>query len=141
MLADGRLATKMSTSVGEPLHKIRRLRLVEEEPISYITLYLPIRFFPDFTRTDLEGQHFGRLLEYKSGMAIVRGEEVIECIQADRFRSELLRVPVGSPLLVVETTALFSSGEVAEFSRAYHRADRSQLIRSVGVEQLHSRSW
>lgn len=141
VIADRRLAAKMSTVVGEQLHKIRRVRLVEEEPISYITLYLPVRFFPSFTQTELEGDQFARLLEYKSGLEAVRGEEVIEAIQADRFRSELLHVPVGSPLLVVESTAFLSSGEVVEFSRAYHRADRSQLIRRVGVEQLHSRSW
>ena len=139
--ADRRLASKMFTVGQEPLHKIRRVRLVDGEPISYITLYLPVRFFPDFTRTELDGAHFGRLLEYKSGLAAVRGEEVIEAILADRFRSELLHVPVGSPLLVVESTAFLLSGEVVEFSRAYHRADRSHLIRGVGVEQLHSRTW
>lgn len=139
--ADRRLATKMSVPVGEPLHKIRCLRLVQEEPISYITLYLPCRFFPDFTRTELESQHFAAMLEYKSGLSAVRGEEVIECIQADRFRAELLHLPVGSPLLVVESIAYLSSGEVMEFSRAYHGADRSRLIRTVKGEQLHSRGW
>ena len=139
--ADRRLATKMSAAVGEPLHKIRRVRYVEEEPISYITLYLPTRFLSDFTRTELESHHFGALLEYKSGLRVARGEEVIECILADHFRSELLHVPVGSPLLVVESTAYLSSGEVMEFSRAYHRADRSRLVRTVGGEQLHSKGW
>jgi len=139
--ADRRLATKMSTNVGEPLHKIRRLRLVEDEPISYITLYLPLRFFPEFTRAELDSEHFRRVIEYKSGLVASRGEETIECIQADRFRSELLRVPVGSPLLVVESIAYLSSGEVMEFSRAYHRADRSRLTRSIGGEQLHSKNW
>jgi GntR family transcriptional regulator len=139
--ADRRLARKMALPVGEPLHKIRRIRFVEDEPISYITLYLPTRFFADFTHTELDSQHFGKLLAYKSGLVAAMGEEVLECIQADHFRSELLRVPVGSPLLVVESTAHLSSGEVMEFSRAYHRADRSRLIRTVGAEQLHSRGW
>lgn len=139
--ADRRLAKKMSVPVGEALHKVRRLRVFQGEPISYITLYLPVRFFPEFTQTDLDAEQFLRLLEYKSGLRATHGEEVIECIQADRFRSELLHVPVGSPLLVVESTAYLSSGEVMEFSRAYHRSDRSRLIRSVGGEQLHSRSW
>ncbi|MHB0870536.1 MAG: GntR family transcriptional regulator [Chloroflexota bacterium] len=141
VVADRRLAAKMSTTVGEPLHKVRRLRLVDDEPISYITLYLPLRLFPEFTRTELESEHFRRLVEYRSGLVVTRGEEVIEAIQADRFRSELLHVPVGSPLLVVESIAYLNSGEVVEFSRAYHRADRSRLTRSVGGEQLHSKNW
>ena len=141
VLADKRLAAKMAVPVGEPLHKIRRLRTRLGEPVSYMTIYLPARFFPDLTRVELESEQFWKMLEYRSGLTPIRGEEVIECIQADRFRSELLLVPVGSPLLVVEATGYLTSGEVLEFSRAYHRADRSRLVRGVAGSQLHSRGW
>lgn len=141
VVADKRLASKMAVPVGEALHKVRRVRTTQGEPISYMTIYLPARFFPDLTPVELESEQFWQMLDYRSGLSPTRGEEVIECIQADRFRSDLLQVPVGSPLLVVEATAFLASGEVLEFSRAYHRADRSRLIRKVEGTQLHSRGW
>lgn len=141
VVADRRLAGKLQVLQGEPLHKIRRLRLLEEVPISYITLYLPTRLFPEFTRTELESPFFRQLMECKSGLRPCRGDEIIECIEADEFRSDLLQVPVGTPLLVVESITYLPSGEVTEFSRAYHRADRSRLVRSVSGDQVYSRRW
>jgi DNA-binding GntR family transcriptional regulator len=139
--ADPWQAGKLGVTAGEPVYRIRRVRLVEEEPISYITLFLLPRHFPEFTRPEMESDSFSQLLAYKTGLAPERGEETIECIQADAFRSDILRVPVGTSLLVVETRAFLSSGEVMEFSRAYHRADRTQLTREVSGSQLHASNW
>lgn len=139
--ANRRLAGKQVAQLGELVHKIRRLRLLREEPISYITSYLPVRLFPTLTPAETESVQFHRQLEERTGLIPQRGDEMIECIEADRFRSQLLRVPVGAPLLVVESVSYLASGEVMEFSRAYHRADRSRLVRPVMAEQLHSRGW
>ena len=139
--ADPWQADRLRVEAGEPLHRIRRVRLVEEEPIAYLTLFLPVRLFPGFTRTELDSENLSQLIASKSGMAIINGEETIQCIQADSFRSNVLKIPVGSPLLVVETISYLASGEVRDFSRAYHRADRTQLTRIVSGSQLHSSNW
>ncbi len=139
--ADPWQAGKLCVVEGEPVYRIRRVRLVEDEPISYITLFFLPQLFPEFTTTELESENFFQLLAYKSGLTPERGEETIESIQADSFRSDILRVPVGTSLLVVETRAFLSSGEVMEFSRAYHRADRTQLTREVSGSHLHTSNW
>ncbi|HEX2987466.1 MAG TPA: GntR family transcriptional regulator [Chloroflexota bacterium] len=139
--ADEWQAGKLGVPKGEELYRIRRVRLVEDEPLAYVTLFLLPRLFPEFTRPELESESFSQLLICKAGLTPEKGEETIECIQADSFRSNILRVPSGSPLLVVETRAFLPSGEVMGFFRAYHRADRTRLTREASGSQVLATIW
>ena len=139
--ADVWQAGKLRAPEGEPIYRIRRVRYVEDEPIAYVTLFFLPRLFPEFTRPELESESFAQLLACKAGLSADRGEETIESIQADSFRSNILQVPVGASLLVVETRAFLPSGEVMGFFRAYHRADRTRLTREVSGSQVYTTIW
>lgn len=139
--ADEWQASKLGVPKGEQLYRVRRVRLVEDEPIAYVTMFFLPRFFPEFTRPELESESFAQLLVYKAGLAPEKGEETIECIQADSFRSNILRVPEGASLLMVETRAFLPSGEAIGFFRAYHRADRTRLTRQVSGSQVYATIW
>ncbi len=54
-----------------------------------------------------------------------------EFIVADEFRAEMLQVPLGHPLVLVERLVYLDSGDAGERPRAYYRADRFRFHRRL----------
>jgi GntR family transcriptional regulator len=54
-------------------------------------------------------------------------DEELEATQANDEQAEILRVPPGSPLLLITRTSFTDDGVAVEFSRDYHRSDRARI--------------
>jgi GntR family transcriptional regulator len=54
-------------------------------------------------------------------------DEVIEYIVADEFRADMLKLPIGHPMILVERIVYADIGEALECSRSYYRADHFRL--------------
>jgi GntR family transcriptional regulator len=63
------------------------------------------------------------LFETEFGVRMVRAEENIRAIAADAASAELLKVPVGEPLLSVERTAYTYNDVPMELRRGLYRTD------------------
>lgn len=112
---------------GEPVHRIVRLRLVDDEPIALQTVYLDAERFRDVGRSLTEWVSLYRLLRDRYDTQIAGGEETVESAAADREAADLLEIEVGAPLLVLHRRSWEANGRPIEWSESLYRGDRYRM--------------
>ena len=95
---------------GERVYRIRRLRLVAGHPVAYHVSCIPVRACPDLDGLDLEADSLYRLLENRYGYRFTRCERVYRPIPAGPLEARLLRIPEGTPVLLVEGVSFVGAG-------------------------------
>lgn len=122
--ANKMIAEALSIPEGETVVRIERLRFAGGEPMALNTSILPRNLVPDLTPEDVETGSLYEILEHRFGFILSRAEQTIEPTLADRFSAELLQVPIGAPLLLVEGVVFLKNGLPIEWLRILYRGDR-----------------
>lgn len=122
--ADGKLAAFLGIRPGEEVVRIERLRFAGDEPMALNTSVLPKHLIPGLEREDLESRSLYEILERRYGLLLSRAEQTLEPALADPYAAELLGVPVGAPLLLVEGVVYLKNGTPVEWVRILYRGDR-----------------
>jgi GntR family transcriptional regulator len=112
---------------GEPVHRIIRVRLVDDEPIALQTVYLDADRFGDVGESLTEWVSLYRLLRDRYNAQIAGGEETVESAAADREAADLLEIEVGAPLLVLHRRSWEADGGPIEWSESLYRGDRYRM--------------
>lgn len=120
------IIAKLGLRAEEQVHKIRKILSAEGQPVAFRTTFVSARLAPKLPQADLS-QPVYAIIEKLYDLEAVEADEVIEFIVADGFRADMLGVPVGHPLILVERIIYSDTGEALECSRAYYRADRFRL--------------
>ncbi len=105
-------ARVLGIQLADPIIIVRRLLEFGARPVVVDEIYLPGDAFPGLTLELLQewqGSLYS-LFESHFGVRMVRAEERLRAVAADRSSAELLRVAEGSPLLSVERVS-FSYGD------------------------------
>ena len=121
------LAACLDLRIGEEVYKVVRLRSGRGSPVVLETSFFPASVFPGLLDFDLDHQSIYRLMEDRYEARPVRGEQAMEAVSADSPEAELLEVPVGSPLMLLERTAWDSAERPVEYARDLYRGDRSRF--------------
>ena len=122
-----RIRQALHLSVDQQVFKIERLRLADGEPLALHTSYIPQDLCPQLSRADLEGESLYKVLEEKYGMLLWRSERVVEPVIARDYEVELLKVQLGSPLLLVEGSTYLVEDRPFEYVKIVYRSDRFQF--------------
>ncbi len=110
---------------GAQVHEILRARSANSEPIVLEEAYLPAEVFPGLLAADLTGSLYALMRDYDASPC--SADEELEATQANDEQAEILGVPAGSPLLLITRTSFAEDGVAVEFSRDYHRSDRTRI--------------
>lgn len=115
------LALNGSESRGIIIH---RLHTYKDEPIGYVEVVIPESIAE---RTDLTKESLGRLsmFEYfdQHGITIVGADQVISAGTASNNVYDMLNLPKGSPVLLVDRTSFDASGTPVMFGYFSYRSD------------------
>lgn len=122
------LATALSLRPGEEIYKIVRLRFARGLATVIETSFFPASRFPGLLDMDLDHGSIYQLMDRHYHARPVRGVQAMESVAAERPEAELLNVPVGTPLMLLERTAWDESGEAVEHARDLYRGDRSRFL-------------
>lgn len=125
--ASSRVASRLGVERGTSVIQIDRLRFVQGEPIVLVTTYLPFELCSAVLEQDLSHQSLYAFLENQCGLVIARGYRTIEAVPADEYQAQLLQVPVGAPLVLLDSVSHLDDGTPLEYYRAFHRGDRSRF--------------
>lgn len=112
----------LGLKLGDPIIIIRRLLEFSDKPVVVDEIYLPGETFAGLTLDvlkDYQGSLYS-LFETRFGVRMIRAEERIRAIAADRANAELLRVPEGSPLLSVERVSYTYGDKPVEWRRGLY---------------------
>ncbi len=129
---DRRLQEIFRTGPEALLHKVRRIVVERDEAVAYEVHYVPDRLAPGFAEGDLVHPDVEGLLAERYGLRRVRVDHIVQAAAADHWRAMWLKVAVGTPVLLVESTALLADGAPFLYSRCFLRRERYRLTLSLG---------
>jgi GntR family transcriptional regulator len=123
--ASEEVAERLGIPAGTTVVRVRRLRTqIGDVPFTSVTNYLPI----DIARlVDLDGlrtRAVTNLLDRTPGLRLTQGHETISAASADDELADRLRVPVGTPLLLVVRELQIETGRTVDLGYSYLRDNR-----------------
>lgn len=120
-------ASRLSVSPAEPVLRVRRLRLVDGEPMAIERIDLPGALVPGLAAEDMESGNFYQLLRSRYEIVVSDAVQTIEPSVTDAEEAELLGVPTFAPVLLFERTTRDVAGRVVEFAHSVYRGDRYRI--------------
>ena len=112
----------LSIKIGAPITIIRRLLKFDAKPVVIDEIYLPGEIFVGLSLEMLQahqGSFYG-LLESQFDVRMIRAEERLRAVVADRASAALLGVAEGSPLLSVERVSYTYGDRPVEWRRGLY---------------------
>jgi len=105
------------------VYEVCRLRLVDGEPLSLQTAYLPVGLCPNLEENDLTGSLY-YLLETRYALRLWTGKEILRARCAVPYEADLLRIKKNMPVMYMERTTYAANGLAVEYLEAVWRGDR-----------------
>lgn len=118
-------ARMLAIQPGEPIIVVRRLLRFSGNPVVVDEIYLSGEIFHDLTLEMLQtwkGSLYS-LFETRFGVRMIRAQESIRAVAADRSTSDALNVPEGKPLLSVERVTYTYGDKPVEWRRGLYQTD------------------
>jgi GntR family transcriptional regulator len=119
------VAAYLNVDPVTPVIKLHRLRKIEDEPIVLVTSYLPYELCPGVLNEDFTHQSLYLYLEESCALKVARGRRRIEAVAANSSEAELLQIPKGAPLIMMESVSYLGNGTPIEYFHGLFRGDRS----------------
>jgi GntR family transcriptional regulator len=114
-----------------PMVVLDRLLSVDGHPRFIARCAIPEHFVPGLDKMPMENRSLYDTIGRQYGIKLVRAERWIEAVKAGPEDAKLLQVPVGSPLLGIESVGSNDRGEKIEYYTSLYLTDRSRLHFSV----------
>ena len=132
-LVDGgvEISRDLGLQDGVPVLMVRRLRFVNDVPVAIHSNFMDDSYFNILRASDLLTRPISDAMREASGVHIVASQDYLQGVAATRDESELLRIPVGDPLLLIRGLAFSDAGDSVLVTRGWYRADRFRF--AVGV--------
>ena len=118
------VAERLRVESSAPLFEIRRVRLVNDSPVSYDLSYFAPKLGRRLAREDLVRRDIFWLLENVCGVRLGAADYQIGAVPAQEEIALQLGVPAGSPLLLIDRLTHDVAGTPIDYEHLYIRADR-----------------
>lgn len=116
------VARTLALEPGAPIIIIRRLLRFGDQPAVFDEIYLAGELFSDLSMDILKSSvtSLYSLFESRYGVRMIRADERLRAVAADRVSSDLLGVAEGSPLLLVERVTFTYANKPVEWRRGFY---------------------
>ena len=118
------VASRLNLSRGSRVTYIERVRLGDDEPLSFDTTYLPVEIGRKVARDNLVDIPIFELLEKKYKIKLGKAEYTIEASQATPVIARRLHISTGAAILLVERTTFNRAGRPIDYEKLHYRGDR-----------------
>lgn len=127
-------ARVLGLNIGDSIIIVRRVLEFSSAPVVVDEIYMPGDLFSGLTMEVLreyQGSLYS-LFEEKFGVRMVRAEERLRAVAADRVSAELLHVAEGSPLLSVERVSYSYGDRPVEWRRGQYSTAAHCYLNELG---------
>ena len=119
------VAQALEISVGAPVLRLERLRLLEGEPVFWGITHVPLDLHEQIAGEDFSVGSLNDILARRCGLLPVGGKRVIEATAASAREAEMLQLPIGAPLFRLFAVTRAQDGRPMECSQVWLRGDRT----------------
>jgi GntR family transcriptional regulator len=139
--APAAVAAAMKIAPQATVQTAVRLRLVEEQPFSHLTTFVPEAIAQNYTEAELATMPLFRLLE-RSGVQVETADQSVSATLASPEVAGHLGLSVGAPLLSLNRVVRDAQGRGVEYLAALYRPDMFRLEMSLSrVGAGEARHW
>lgn len=117
--ADEILASKLNIEENENIWEIKRVRLADNERVSYMITYMPVKIFPNLNENFCKKSLYS-FVEDTCGYKIAVSEREVQAIISDGEIMESLQLSDPEPILYISQVCRLQNGDVFEYSHTYH---------------------
>jgi GntR family transcriptional regulator len=122
-------AERLGFAEGEPVIRLRRLRLADGEPIAVEWSLTPASVLADPEDVGASLYETFRARGYRPARAV----QHFTAINVDAETAKLLQVPVGSAALDIHRITRLEDGRIVESSRSIFRGDAYDFVAELGI--------
>ncbi|WP_132531487.1 GntR family transcriptional regulator, partial [Pseudomonas aeruginosa] len=124
--AGAQVAERLRVEEGSPVCEIKRVRLVNREPVSLEVTYLPQALGERLEKADLVTRDIFLILENDCGIPLGHADLAIDAVLADADLTRALAVEEGAPIMRIERLTHAADGAPLDFEYLYYRGDAFQ---------------
>jgi GntR family transcriptional regulator len=117
------VGTALGLAPATPVYALCRLRIVNGEPLSLQTAYLPLELCPKLEENNLTLSLY-RLLESRYGLRLWTAREVLRARCATPAEAQILQILEDMPVMYSERVTYAANGAAVEYLEAAWRGDR-----------------
>ncbi len=136
--ASALVAKRLQVQEGSAVTEIKRVRLINREPVSLEVTYLPQMVGEKLEKADLVTRDIFLILENDCGIPLGHADLAIDAVLADSSLTQALGVEEGSPIMRIERLTHAADGTPLDFEHLYYRGDafqyRLRIDRHKGVQ-------
>jgi GntR family transcriptional regulator len=122
--AQGSVTRYLEIQSGEPLFKVRRLRLANDEPLILEVIYIPTRVCSSLTAERMLSTPLYTILSTCYGISLIRAKQFFEPVVTDEYEAQKLDIPNGAPALLIQNITYSADNRPIVLSKAIMRGDR-----------------
>lgn len=111
--------------------RVKRINLADGEPFAVVTVWCPVELGGSLSREDVERRPFYELL----GIPLRGATQTIGADSAESADAELLRVPVGAPLLRCQRVTTDTSGRAVLMSDHLYPGHRTEFVVELALAE------
>jgi GntR family transcriptional regulator len=144
LAASTQVAARLKIEAGAPVIYLKRLRVVEGEPVILFSSYLPEKSALQLYQTDLNNVSLYRTLEEVCQIQVTYMDHTLSVRMPSEEEASLLQIGLNSPVMLSEEVAYDPYNNPVEYSTSLYRSDRGFFyIRSERMSKSHTRqdSW
>jgi GntR family transcriptional regulator len=127
-VADEELSEKLHLQAGDPVMRLRRLRLADGTPMAIEDSHIPLRRYPGLERIDFAHHSLYATLREQFGVRVGYGDEIIEALPATGDEAELLTIPSRASILSISRVIFTAQESPIEASCSRYRGDRYRAL-------------
>lgn len=133
--ADAQVARRLAVPAGTEVAEIRRVRLLDREPVSLEITWVPAAIGRRLAQADLVARDIFLILENECGVPLGHADLQIDAVLADAELAAALRVAAGAPVMRIERLTHDRQGRPVDYEFLHFRADAFQY--RLRIERRH----
>lgn len=122
------VALRLRMRQGEPVFRLRRLRLADGEPMGIQTAFLPVEVVPGLPQFSFRDASLYEVLHTRFNLRPVAAKETHVSVLIGEDEGRLLQVAPGSPGMSAERVAYLANNRPLELVHSLMRGDRYKIV-------------
>lgn len=127
MKSTGKIARNLGLLPGDSVFMIKRIRYIEDGPISLHVSYINEKYREKLSEELLEREQLCVILNEEYGLTRKKVSETLESIVATKEEGTLLEVEAGHPLLLLEDVIYDTNNVPYEYTKVLFRGDKIKI--------------